>query len=246
MVSQTNMDASSLNQTLSELLNGHGVPHEESSGWLVPHGKLPAIRANWYPKDGSGVLQIDVLLQDNRLIEECFAGIGDDERAKADAFQNFCVNSFHVMLAAFWGTKNDDQITVEDWEIGGKHYTAYIGNFGRRCIDEPPPEPPAQLFAKWENAIKSEAALQTMQDISWFRFYFGDVGGDQTYEALKDNQVWEAGLATLKSMNWEKSQEFYSVRHFMILKEHVSEKPGKLKRFLLSLSSLSSRLGHKH
>ncbi|WMW80099.1 DUF6348 family protein [Undibacterium cyanobacteriorum] len=240
------MEANSLNPTLSELLRGHNVAHEESGGWLAPYGQLPAIRANWYPKDGSGVLQIDVLLQDKRIIEECFAGFGEGERAIADAFQNFCVNSFHVMLAAFWNIKDENQVTIEAWEIGAKHYTAYIGNFGRRCIDDCPPEPPTQLFMEWENAIKSEVAQEKMQDTSWFRFYFGDIRGDQIFEALKENQVWGAGLTALKSMHWEKSQEFYSVRNFMILKERVSERPGTIKRFLSSLSSgFRHKFGHQ-
>jgi len=43
--------------------------------------------------------------------------------------QNFCVNSLHVLLAAFWQLNDSEQVTTEEWKISGKSYTAYYKGF---------------------------------------------------------------------------------------------------------------------
>ena len=183
--------------------------------WVVPLGKLPAIRATWYPREDSGRLEIDVLLEDERLINECFAGIGSGREGISDALQNFCVNSFHVLLAAFWGVNDPDQVMTEKWSIHGKEYTAYIGNFGTRGSADVEPIIPDGLFESVENAIKKEP-LQ--EKLSWFRCFFCDVSGAHTFEALRDNEVWESGLSALKSLPWAKTDGYFSVRNFLIIK----------------------------
>lgn len=212
------METITLENELSKLMAAHNVQFHVKNEWVVPFGKLPAIRATWYPRGSSGLLEIDVLLEDERIINECFAGIGLGREGINDALQNFCVNSFHVLLASLWGLEYPDQVMTESWSLGGKEYTAFIGNFGTRCSNEVDAKIPEGLFEEIEKAIKSE---QFKDDLCWFRCFFCDVSGKQTFEALKNNEVWEPGVSALKSLPWVKTDGYYSVRNFLVLRKNA-------------------------
>ena len=55
-------------------------------------------------------------------------------------------------------------------------------------------------------------------DIHWFRTFFCNLAGEFTFEALKDNENWTAGVRRLESIRWAKSEGYYSVRLFAILR----------------------------
>jgi hypothetical protein len=69
------MEPITLVKELSDLIEAHEVPFHVEDEWVVPSSKLPAIRAKWYPREDNGLLEVDVLLEDERIINECFAGI---------------------------------------------------------------------------------------------------------------------------------------------------------------------------
>lgn len=213
------MEPISLLEELSELMSAHNINFHIVGEWITPYGKLPAIRATWYPREENGRLEIDVLLEDRRIINECFAGIGAGRSGLNDALQNFCVNSFHVLLASFWEINDPDQVMTECWNIAGKEYTTYIGNFGTRgnASAGVGTKIPAGLFEAIEKAIKSEPLSD---QYSWFRCFFCDLSGEQTFEALKNNEVWESGMQALKSLPWVKTNGYYSVRIFLLLREN--------------------------
>lgn len=199
---------------LVELFEGHGVECAVENGWVVPNWEFPALRALWAPPPERR-LDVQVLVRDELMIEECFAGVGEGEAARHDALASFTLNSFHVLLAALWGKNDPDQVTTEAWEIGGRRYTAYLGNFGTRgsagvtaCI-------PEDLFAALEAAIRREPLSG---DIHWFRFFVGNVTHALTFEALRDNETWEEGRRCLEGRTWETSPGYYSVRLFAVLR----------------------------
>ncbi len=207
-----------LTKETSELMSVHDVQFHMENNWIFPSGRLPAIRVTWYPEVGNNCLEVDVLLEDQRVINECFAGIGSGQQAMNDALQNFCANSFHVLLAAFWGVNDPNQVVMEDWNLQGRSYTAFIGNFGTRASAGVNPQIPDGLFETIEKAIQTDSLEE---DLSWFRCFFCDIAGKQTFEALKNNQAWEAGLSALKSLPWSETNGYYSVRNFLILRENV-------------------------
>ena len=200
---------------LSKLMQSHGIPCDVEREWVVPHGVLPAVRASWYPSAGSGALEVEVLLEDRSIINECFAGIGDGEVAITDALNNFMINSFHVLLSAFWGRGEDQQVTTEDWTVSGKPFKAHIGNFGTRGSQGVEPVVPPELFPTIRRTIECESLSPSCH---WVRHFFCDVKGDRTFEALLDNNQWTAGLDALRTIGWAKSDGYYSVRNFLVLR----------------------------
>jgi len=200
---------------LIRLFESHDIECTTHNDWVLPNSELPALRATWFPGSSNGRLDVQAFVREGVTIEECFAGIGEDEVGLNDALTNFTVNSFHVLLAALWNQNDKTQVTTEDWSIGGRRYTAFIGNFGTRGSGGVTADIPADLFSQVENVIKLDSL---MGDLHWFRFFFCNVAGQRTFEALKDNETWESGVRCLKGVQWADSMGYYSVRLFVILR----------------------------
>ena len=208
------------NDELRRLLSAHGLTCVEEQGWLFPDGKLPGLRAIWHPRSetghASGRLDVHALLGQGAVIEECFAGgAGSENEDFAAGMQNFAVNSFHVLLAGLFDVMEPEQVMVERWNIGGKAYTAYIGNFGRRASLGVEAKVPEQLFGAIEAAILAEPLGL---DAHWVRTFFANLNNEQTFEALLDNQDWGRGVSSLKSVPWVRCDGYYSVRNFILLR----------------------------
>ena len=208
------MEPIDLKEYISELFQTHDVPFHTENEWIVPYGELPAIRSTWFQKETSGVFEVEVLLDGGRIINECFSGFGVGKEGILNGLENFCVNSFHVLLAAFWKKHDSEQVEIENWLINGINYKAYIGNLGTRATKGVDASIPENLFESLEKAIKNEA-LES--EVSWFRVFFGSISDDFTFEALKENEVWENGVSMLASQAWEKPEGYYSVRNFIVL-----------------------------
>jgi Family of unknown function (DUF6348) len=211
------METTDLKQYLCELFEAHDVPFHIENEWVVPYGNLPAIRATWFQKEGSGVFEVEVLLAGDRIINECFAGFGNGQEGILSGFENFCVNSFHVFLSAFWKKHEEEQVKLESWSIGGETYQAFIGNFGTRAAAGVVPKIPERLFEQIEKTITQE---RLDEKVSWFRIFVASVSGQLIFEALKENEEWKNGLSALQSLKWEKEDGYYSVRNFIVLKKH--------------------------
>ena len=206
---------------LVKMLESHGVACGRHEDWLTSRGELPAIRGVWTPHEHSGRLDIQVLVEPEVLITESFAGMAAvaTRTHLDDALRNFTINSFHVLLSALWSQDDPEQVLTETWQIGDAAFTAFIGNVGTRATDVPAPPLPQALLPTLERAIRSEPLSPRLH---WFRFYFGTVRGEPIFEALRDNETWDAGLDALKSVAWEPSDHFYSARLFLILRPVAS------------------------
>lgn len=146
---------------LHKLFQDHGVPSVIENDWVVPNSELPALRALSYPGESNGRLDVQALVRDKVVIEECFAGVGQGVSGMHNALANFTLNSFHVLLAALWGKNDPEQVTTENWVVGGRRYIAYIGNFGTRSSEGVTAHIPHGLFAEVEAAIKRGLSPKT-------------------------------------------------------------------------------------
>ena len=75
-------------------------------------------------------------------------------------------------------------------------------------------------MALLEAAIRSEPLAH---DLHWFRLYVGQLNGELTFEALKDNAPWHAGADALAQMGWASSDGFYSARLFIALRPETTD-----------------------
>lgn len=205
-------------EILANMLLAHDLPSIEYKDWLLVDEQLPAMRAETFDfkeyENGAGIrLDITLLLASKKTITESYLGIGKNKiSAIQNAFQNFVANSFHVFLSAFWQITNDDQIGIEEWEIKGNKWKVYIGNFG--CKGDF--NIPENLFKIIEEQIQEE---NLEEDLYWLRIYYANVNSREIMiETLKNNEVWPEMENKLKTVAWDNSDKFYSLRNFIILK----------------------------
>ncbi|MCV2438571.1 DUF6348 family protein [Paucibacter sp. DJ2R-2] len=87
---------------LLELFTRHGLASNAHDGWVLPKGELPAIRGTWQPGETHGRLDMQVLVRDDVVIEECFAGLGAGDARLSVWLENFTINSFHALQSCLW------------------------------------------------------------------------------------------------------------------------------------------------
>ncbi len=209
------MDSTALQKHLLQLFEGHDVELEpDEDGWLVTDGDFPAIRAEWHEgKAGEpGRLDIDVVLGEERRIEESFAGIGGGDAGCRNALHTFEQTVFHLLLAACWYVTDDRKMQIVAWDIGVRTWDVFIGPFSVRGADAE--SMPAEALVSIEAALKREALTP---ELHWLRLVHSHAeAGDSRCEALLDNELWTAGTLALTSVAWPQAGD-YSARRFMLL-----------------------------
>ncbi len=162
-------------------------------------------------------LDVHLELEQGRRIIEAFAGIGESRQtAIFDAFRNFVTNTFPVLLGAFF-VEDDEEITVEEWEIDGRPRRVFIGNLGTRGqVAVGGPELVA-WFPSFASRVK-EAPLSS--GTHWVRVYFAQMDHRLSeLEVLLDNDDWHRLRDSLADIEWPMVKGFLSVRVFMVISD---------------------------
>lgn len=209
------MDSAALQNHLLRLFERHDVELEaDEDGWLVTDGDFPAIRAAWHAGAAGepGRLDVDVVLSEERYIEESFAGAGGGDTGCRDALRAFEHDAFHPLLAACWYVTDDRRMRIAAWEIGVRTWDVFIGPFSARGADAA--SMPTEALASIEAALKREALSP---ELHWVRLVHSHAAdGDSRCEALLDNELWTAGTLALASVAWPQAGD-YSARCFLLL-----------------------------
>lgn len=211
------MDSAALQKYLLRLFERHDVELDaDEDGWLVTDDDFPAIRAEWHEGSAGepGRLDIDVVLSEERRIEESFAGIGGGDAGCRDALRTFEQNAFHLLLAACWYVTDDRKMRITAWDIGVRTWDVFIGPFNTRGTTADAVTIPAEALVAIEVALKREALTS---ELHWLRLVHSHVaGGDSRSEASLDNEPWTAGTLALTAVAWPQDSD-YSARCFMLL-----------------------------
>lgn len=208
-------------QTLLELFRNHHVEAQSDGEWLTFPGRPVRASATIAGEQKHGdvikMVQLDIRLDlgSGRIIGESFAGVGDStEAAIAEAFENFAANSLHVLLRGFF-LESDDQVSVDEWEIGGKLRRVIIGRMGIRGRLPDPDQPPVDWFP---TAVDKLKAMPLDAGTHWLRIYFAQMDHKvSNLEVLLDNDDWELLREQIASIEWPSGKEFFSVRVFVLI-----------------------------
>jgi hypothetical protein len=203
---------------LIDLFAEHDVGLEPDEDWLLTEGDdYPALRGIWHEgKDGGmGRLDIDIVLDEERTIEESFGGVGAGKAGCRDALDSFARNDFYVVLAACWHRVDKDKLAVHELTAGAHRFTVYIGDFTLRGEKDAPREISEDGLSALEAAI---ATAPLTPDVHWIRVFYGNVGdGESQVEVLLDNEPWAAGHKAIASVDWPRNDRYYSLRNFIAL-----------------------------
>jgi hypothetical protein len=201
---------------LTDLFADHDIGLEPDEDWLLTEGDdYPALRGIWHEgkEGGMGRLDIDIVLDEERTIEESFGGMGGGKTGVRDALDSFARNDFYVVLAACWHQVNTKKLAVHELTAGVHPFTVYIGDFTRRGGDDAPTGLSEDGLSALEAAI---ATAPLTDDVHWIRVFYGNVGdGSQQIEVLLDNEPWAAGHKAIASVEWPASSSYYSLRNFI-------------------------------
>jgi hypothetical protein len=203
-----------LQRYLIRLFERHDVELEPDEDWLMTDGDFPAIRAIWHEGAAGepGRLDVDIVLSEERHIEESFAGVGGGEVGCRDALATFERGVFHVLLAACWYVTDDRKIQLQSWEWGIRTWDVFISPM---VSSRPDVEAPSELISALRDALQSESLNP---ELHWVRlFYRRGENGTVDTEVLLDNAPWAAGDKLLSSLTWPSLDGGYSARGFIAL-----------------------------
>ena len=186
----------------------------DEDDWLVTDGDFPAVRASWHEGAAGepGRLDVDVVISEERHIEESFAGQGDGEAGLRDALAAFERNVLHVLLASCWYVTDDRRIQLHSWELGVRSWDVFVGPlaFSRDGVSAPD-----GLLAGLQEALRNESLSG---ELHWIRLFHRRADdGSVLAEALLDNQPWPGGDRLLAPLAWPQGGPGYSARCFVAL-----------------------------
>jgi hypothetical protein len=208
------MNGTALQADLLRLFERNEVQLELDEDWLMTDGDFPAIRATWHEgaEGAPGRLDMDVVISEERHIEESFAGIGRGDTGARDALNAFERNALHVLLAACWYVTDDRRIQLHSWDFGVRNWDVFVGPlaFSRDGVAAP-----EGLLSGLRDALGSESLSG---ELHWVRLFHRRADdGSVVSEALLDNQPWPAGDRLLGQLNWPSTEQGYSARCFIAL-----------------------------
>ena len=229
----------SVNQQLAEILTNHEVSITQDEEFIYANlsEKLKFKARSTYTvieNHISSQLDVMIVINNGEQIIESFGDFGlDIESAVNKNLKNFCSSSLHPLLAAFGDTNQrfHDQVTIEEWEIGRKSFTAYIGNLTPKTNSEKllSPDYALNFFKIVEKAMHSQILNK---DLHWFRGYYSQHKGEITNtEFLINNQPMREIKQLFSSIQLIPDIEFYSCRIFIVLK--INDKRSGLKKNFL-------------
>ncbi|MBT2118224.1 hypothetical protein KK141_04260 [Dyella sp. LX-66] len=208
------MNGQSVQTDLLRLFERHEVELELDEEWLVTDGDFPAIRATWHEGagDAPGRLDVDVVISEERHIEESFAGQGRGDAGMCDALKAFERNALYVLLASCWYVTDDRRMQLQNWELGLRSWDIFVGPLAMSRDDVAAPD---GLLQGLQEALRNESLSG---ELHWIRlFYRRADDGAVLAEALLDNQPWPGGDRLLAQLAWPSGGPGYSARCFITL-----------------------------
>lgn len=213
---------SQVNQFLIDLFQHHGIEATVQNGVIVFPGQSMMLTGEIVQEikhPDQLIVQLDVRLKiaSGRELVESFAGFGGTrEKAEMSALEAFATGSFHVLLASFFG-KPDEQVHLEEWTIANQKRRVILGNImirGKLPVEQAQNN---EWFKIFETKIK---AANLSPGPHWIRLYFAQMKNNQMdCEVLLDNQTWEPIQTQMAAFNWPKSENFYTLRVFLVIQD---------------------------
>jgi hypothetical protein len=208
------MNTNAMQADLLRLFERHDVELELDEEWLVTDGDFPAVRASWHEgaEGAPGRLDVDVVISEERHIEESFAGTGQGDAGARDALRAFERNALYVLLAACWYVTDDRRIQLQSWDLGVRSWDVFVGplTFSREDVAAP-----EGLLSGLQDALSNESLSG---ELHWIRLFHRRADdGSVVTEALLDNQPWPAGDRLLSKLIWPSLEQGYSARCFIAL-----------------------------
>lgn len=157
-------------------------------------------------------LEVRTELPDGRILTENYGDVGDDfEQAMQRNWESFQSSSLPVLIQAFNQTEYYDLV----WELHGQRYQVYTGDLVMKAESERPQMIEPEVFF---NALVASLSDYTIgKRIHFLSFYLQqDKNEIQALELVLDNERLKYTEEDLLELGWQKREDFYSIRLFMV------------------------------
>jgi len=220
-----------LNVQFADLLKHHGIEvyiDEEFINTDLPDNVKFKARTVYQEVNKIISSRLDIMALTDKG-EQIFESCGDYGETIDDAvnnnLQNFSLGSLHPLLAALGciDPHTYNQITLEEWEINGKIWKAYIGNIIPKMLADGQQSTtlPSEFFESFEKGIKLQKLTNRLH---WFRAYYSQLESEITNrEFLMDNELVTETDTIFSSLPILPKMRFFSCRNFIILKDKAAD-----------------------
>ncbi|PIQ26559.1 hypothetical protein COW36_01665 [bacterium (Candidatus Blackallbacteria) CG17_big_fil_post_rev_8_21_14_2_50_48_46] len=217
-----------INKQISAIFEDQGLNTQEKCGWVFIDSKFPCLRAwieNFPQQSEKTLLQLNIEISfglQERIIQN-FVGLGTDkESAIDDALNYFKRASLPVLNAAFWPhSVHQDTIKQETWPLAEKNWEVCIGDLSCRVFGEEEDLLPEGILPALKKGIQN---LSLTGQRHWVNLlYTHNQDENIHFEVHLDNQFSPELKNDLGNIEWKKSDQFYSLKLFLILKNKGAE-----------------------
>ena len=213
-----------INSEVVKLLNHHGYKVTYVDEKILIHFKEDigfdsrVTITHRYENACTSRLDVKFTLPNGQVLFEAFGDMGKNEKeAKINNIKNFIANSFHVILSCLNEDKEDEQIVYENWQVGGQNWDVYIGNFATKTNIDVPINIPENLFQHVEDTICN---CELVHEYHWVRVFVAQDSNEiSAVEFLINNEENQEGKDLISKLSWEKKDEYYSIRNFLMMRK---------------------------
>ncbi|SDL01058.1 hypothetical protein SAMN05421823_104137 [Catalinimonas alkaloidigena] len=211
-----------INTHVSEMLVAHGVSTKNDNNKIVINlRETVEFETRVYVSEYLNGIQtrfdLKVKLEDGNEYYESFGDIGKSiEESINNNLQNFSRSSLHVIIDALNDTQ--EYVECETWEIGRNSFKAYIGKLLIKSVNDRVIEFPKNLLDEIQRII-TEKDLE--ERYYFIRFFYAHNQGESLVTEFMINNIKQEmeQIQLSEKLNWFKSNSFYSMRQFLILKK---------------------------
>lgn len=218
-----------INKQIAQLIEAHGFKANCSGDKIIADFKDKVEIETWvYPRQNGNLVQtrfdIGVTFDNGQQLFEAFGDIGVDlDDCIQKNIESFSISSLHVFLDAFNDTNH--HVEREKWQIGDVEYHAFIGNYNVKSFAKNTVKIPERLFASLQNSISNYTLTE---DYYFIRLFYAHTKKQTlAIEFMLNNNNLENEEERLADLDWMGSEDYYSIRNFIILKRNLENYNGK-------------------
>lgn len=215
---------------VTKLLNTHGLKTEIKNGWISLKGFQHKLTVSYEEGANNGnllsvKLTFNIALSSFEIINESLVGLGPNlETAIENGVSYFAQNVLHVLLTGLWDYPEDEQCSLEKWDLNDSQWNATIGNISLKTNDTTANDDiqiPDNIVETIQNSL-NERPLNKGRN--WIRLYYSVIPDNPPIvEVLLNNQPWDDGRKSIADLGWQESNTFYSIRLFILLEKNGYE-----------------------
>jgi Family of unknown function (DUF6348) len=207
-----------INTYLGQLLSSHQIPYTEKWGEYVIADHVSLLAIGLFPSGRAMECAFVLRIRDRTIIEWFGLPQAEEKAACSEFISYFEKSDFHAMMSYVFGLE-DEHINLEEWNFGGTKRKLILGDStfwifgGLQARDLQ-----LQKFAPWAREFIEMQKIES--GLNWIRVYVGQFKGEiQAAELMINNRRIPGFMDFLRTKPLIKTDEFYSYRNFMIVRE---------------------------